>query len=428
MVTGRIPPVCIAAVLTAFLVYTGIVPVRSSHQICSLIAPADITLVRGTVTSSPVRTSSGKSYRFTVTVNQVASSDVFGGSFVSDASGTADLYADASLVEALYPGRLFSRLADRESQLIEEGACITAVVRSFSVAADHGKCTVAYAANTVMVTGFTGLISRIRALARLQLKRILYTWGDAGGLLLALLSGEREYTGADLAEAFRKAGLSHILALSGMHLSLFAGMAEKLTVRRFGVRGSVLWGLFAAVVFVWFAGSTPSLIRALLCMGIGFISASLSVTGSGIQVLSLAFLLQVALFPSQVHQVAFMLSYAALSGVFLGSRYITPFLRTVLPESVASSAGASMGSFICTCAISIGVFGSSMPFGIVSSVVVTPLAQVFVTAGIASVVLSLAVPFLLLPVGGILSIIYRVLQLLVQAFARLPGITVSEDI
>ena len=49
----------------------------------------------------------------------------------------------------------------------------------------------------------------------------MYMWGSAGGLLLALLSASKEYTSSAFSDAFRLAGLSHILALSGMHVSIF---------------------------------------------------------------------------------------------------------------------------------------------------------------------------------------------------------------
>ena len=66
---------------------------------------------------------------------------------------------------------------------------------------------------------------RFRALCRLYFKRMMFAWGSAGGLLLALLCGARDFTESETADAFRMAGLSHILALSGMHLSLFYGLA-----------------------------------------------------------------------------------------------------------------------------------------------------------------------------------------------------------
>ena len=57
----------------------------------------------------------------------------------------------------------------------------------------------------------------------------MFYWNEAGGLFLALISGIREYTDQSAADSFRRAGLSHILALSGMHLSLFSGITAKIS-------------------------------------------------------------------------------------------------------------------------------------------------------------------------------------------------------
>ena len=70
-----------------------------------------------------------------------------------------------------------------------------------------------------------GKIQKSRAFCRLEFKRMMFSWGKAGGFLLALLSGSKEYLDIDLVENFKKSGLSHILALSGMHLSLLSGIA-----------------------------------------------------------------------------------------------------------------------------------------------------------------------------------------------------------
>ncbi len=418
-----IKPVIFASLFTAVLVYSGLVPVYVQPEIRSLIAPEKISQVRGVVSSSPVRTSSGSSYRLTVTVSSVSADDGFGNMSTSDARGSVALYVDAPVVESLYPGRLYSALGERKSQLIEEGACITAPVRYFTAAGSTG-----YRAADVRVTGWNSRLSYVRALLRLQLKRLLYTWGGCGGLLLALLSGEREYTDPAVSDAFRAAGLSHILALSGMHLSLFSSLTQRVTRRVSGVRCAAIAGMLSALLFIWFAGATPSLVRSCISMLLGWGASCLFLSGTGEELLALTFLVQIALFPLQAGSVAFQLSYAALLGVFLGSRFLSPWLSRLLPAAIAGSLGASCGAFLCTAGISLAVFGTASPFGITAAVLVTPLAEWFVTAGIAGIILSLIVPFLLVPVGSILGIPYKVLQFLVQTFARLPGISLNEDL
>jgi len=71
--------------------------------------------------------------------------------------------------------------------------------------------------------------------------------------------------GRAVSDAFRNAGLSHILALSGMHLSLVSGIAFFAGMRLFGKTKSYIFQFCAVSLFVWFAGFSPSLLRAFLC-------------------------------------------------------------------------------------------------------------------------------------------------------------------
>ena len=83
-------------------------------------------------------------------------------------------------------------------------------------------------------------------------------WGRAGGFLLALLSGSKEYLDSKISNTFRHSGLSHILALSGMHLSLISSIAgiveNKSALKKLGL----LLKVGTIILFVWFAGISPS--------------------------------------------------------------------------------------------------------------------------------------------------------------------------
>ncbi len=56
--------------------------------------------------------------------------------------------------------------------------------------------------------------------------------GESGTVARALVTGERNAVPEDLQEAYRQAGLAHMLAISGLHMSLLAGLA--FVVMRYG--------------------------------------------------------------------------------------------------------------------------------------------------------------------------------------------------
>ena len=108
-------------------------------------------------------------------------------------------------------------------------------------------------------------MSSSTSIAIMVFKRLMYKWGNAGGLLLALLCGAREYTDIAIAENFKNAGLSHVLALSGMHLSMFSSIAVLIGNKIGRKKLTYAIRIIVLILFVWFAGFSPSLLRAFIC-------------------------------------------------------------------------------------------------------------------------------------------------------------------
>ena len=210
-----------------------------------------------------------------------------------------------------------------------------------------------------------------------------------------------------------------------MHLSLFSSLTENTAGRALGRKVQPLLTLCASFAFVWFAGAGPSLIRALICMCISAVAGITAIKVSVLEKVCLSFLIHICIFPEDAGTAAFMLSYGALAGLYVGDVYIKPLVSRLFPPSVASSVSASIGAQLCTAPVSILLFGECRPGGIIASVVVSPLASWFVTGGIVALLLILVFPFLLHPVGVIMNYVYSLIRWLVMKFAAIPGISVA---
>ena len=438
-----LPPVRIAAVILALALYARLVKPADPHAFrCCM--PLDKTgTVSGLVASNPSKTSSGRFYSLLLDAERAGSADMS-----CSARGRVRLLVPCELVEALYPGKLFS--LSKKDVPVEQGARLVCTVRRIeeSSAADTPPSTSAggarsasvataarraksdtpsvpvFIAETTSFAGWKNGICRLRALSRLYLKRVLYAWGDAGGLLLALVSGSREYTDEKLAQAFQNAGLAHILALSGMHLSLFISAASfsKFLV---GEKAASVLSLIFMCAFMWFAGASPSLVRAFLCVFVAliarFLFIELSEKGS-FDCLCAAFIVQTAFLHADIYSAAFMLSYAAIAGILLISPLVRPFLCSFLPQKLAESASATAGAWLATSPLTAVLFGHIAPVGLISSIIVTPLASVFFIAGCIGVLFCLILPFLLYPLNGIMHVLYAALKYAVLFFARFKPI------
>ena len=416
-------PLTAAALILVIILYfcplrKGVVAAEaasSSDSFQSLFAPRDLTVLEGIICENPVKSKKyGGTYRTFLQVHRAQK-----GEAASSAWGKALVYIPQAFAEAYFPGKVYTKARGENGLLAENGA----VVR-FEVQAKGEGFLVTSCRSLGWQKGLRGKIARLRSLCRLQFRRIMYAWDQAGGLLLALLSGAREYTEERVSQAFSRAGLAHILALSGMHLSLFSSLSRVLGQRTFGQKFARILQLFSALFFVWFAGISPSLFRALLCSLIITISAfSRRPQPRLLTVLSASFIIHAFIFPSHLATAAFKLSYGSLAGIIVLSSLVRHLYIRFLYPAIASAFSASTGAQLMTAPVNLSLFGTLSPVGVVASVIVSPFVTLFLYAGLAGIILCLCMPFLSPLIRGIMLLLYGIIRETVLFFARCPAVT-----
>ncbi|HAK69324.1 MAG TPA: hypothetical protein DCM57_06650 [Treponema sp.] len=411
-------PFVAAAVLCSVLFYTKLIPLKNDSPYFAAIPIEDVFAISGTVDSNPVKSSSGTCYTVSLRLSSVSTEKKE--DCLSSAGGIISVRIPSSLVEAVYPGRLYS---------LGTGALLVEAGEKIYCTGKWSRKYNAFIAETALyrghTPGFFGSISHIRAKSRLIFKRLLFSWSSAGGLVLSLLSGSREYLENGVGDSFRNAGLSHILALSGMHLSFFAGLAGGAGKTLGGKKIRTFAQLAGILFFVWFAGLSPSLFRALICSLLAIISRFVFCRKTDtFEILCAAFLLHSVLRPGDLFSAAFLLSYGALAGILLLGDSVSRVLAKSLPPSLSSPLSASFAAQSATCPISISLFGSFTPIGIVSTVFVSPVVSLFLTLSVIFIILSLAIPFLSPAFGVIMNTLYKLIVSLVSVFARVPPVQI----
>lgn len=94
--------------------------------------------------------------------------------------------------------------------------------------------------------------------------------GVTGEIAAAVITGDKTLVPTSLNIAFQRAGVSHILVVSGLHITLILGLLygifDRLRLHRFLSFG-VLLGIIAACIL--FYGGTPSVLRAcIMCLAV----------------------------------------------------------------------------------------------------------------------------------------------------------------
>ena len=237
-----------------------------------------------------------------------------------------------------------------DSTMPQVGDRITAQVElsrlTHSATTRHAKGVYLYAFPTAREeepyhTDAGGLAGWLRG-ARKSLSRPLkeYLPAEESGVLTALCLGQRGSLSATVEADFRRAGLSHLLVVSGLHLSLIA-VAVRSLLRRvgLGIRLSAALTVPVVIVFVLLVGATPSVCRAAVMCLIWLVGQLLWRRSDGLNSLGLAAALLLLYNPYTLLSAGAQLSFVATAGVLWLTPRLGGWLRR-LPESVGPWNGA----------------------------------------------------------------------------------------
>lgn len=150
---------------------------------------------------------------------------------------------------------------------------------------------------------------------------------SAREFLNVVLTGDRSMLSSDTRTLFSSTGLSHLLALSGLHVSLIALIVSILLFPLYlgGLRGlrvviliGVLW------VFAVMTGLTPSVVRSVVMATVFLISYRLQRIRSPFNSLCVAALVILVVWPYAIYSVGFQLSFIAVASILLFADRLNP--------------------------------------------------------------------------------------------------------
>ncbi len=260
--------------------------------------------------------------------------------------------------------------------------------------------------------------------------------GVAGDLISSLLLGNQELLSDAVMRDFRRAGILHVLSISGMHLALMITLGEflmkKLRIRK-GVR--VVLILFVALFYLALTGFALSTVRSFIMTAFVYAAYLFRSDNDPLTSLFFALFLILCLWPSAVFDAGMWLSFAATLGILVAVEFMRP-ITTVLHERIRSKrlfriANALLSSVAVSFAASLFIFLPAWIF--FDEISLLSIPATLVLSPFATVILYLA-PFYLLfswipPIAALLALALRALCYLLllgtSLFSLLPGAVVS---
>lgn len=274
--------------------------------------------------------------------------------------------------------------------------------------------------------GFAGVIGSVRATAVGRIARIA---GDGGALVAGVgLGDRRRLAGTPLDADFRTTGLSHLIAVSGSHLSVVAVLLttalRRVRVPR-GVTAVVV--LCAAGAYVLLTGAAPSAIRSWLMCGVVAAAGVSQRRTDGLSGLALAVICALVVSPPVAFDLGFQLSVAAVGGLLLFARLTDRWIEAGSPALLRPLSGPIALTLVAQAAtlpVALPAFGVVSLVAPLANVVCGPLVAVILVLTVVGLLTGVVVP----PLGDVLLSGAGVVGTVVSACARLlaamPGAAV----
>ncbi len=218
---------------------------------------------------------------------------------------------------------------------------------------------------------------------------------EYGGIAVALLTGDKSGITDEISDNFRTSGVSHLLAVSGLHISVLIGslywLLRRLAVPK--VPRTVISSVFI-LFYIALSGFSTSIIRAGIMMLVMFIARIVNEHSDSLNSLGLAVFL-ICLNPFAVTDISAQLTVTAVLGILL----IYPKfgrikkIKSKIIQYPLNTIALSVSVFISTFPSMLLFFGTVSTIGALINIVMVPLGEV---ALILSTILLMVfkIPFL----------------------------------
>ena len=253
--------------------------------------------------------------------------------------------------------------------------------------------------------------------------------GEEGKLASALLFGTRDHLSGDTALRFRRAGVSHLLALSGLHVSiLIAALEFLLRALACPKRVRAITVFAVAFCYLFFTGASPSTARAVLMLGVLTLGYYWKTDYDPLTSVSAVLAVLLLVSPNAVLDIGLWLSFVAAASIlvflpaFDGVQEYLYAKSTLSPKIIKAISGAVTAVVVGLAANLALLYLQARFFGEVSlgSVPATLVLSVPTTLLLVLSALTLLIP----PLGVLTALVGKGMLAVAEWFSGIEGILI----
>ena len=218
------------------------------------------------------------------------------------------------------------------------------------------------------------------------------------GAIMAMVLGEKYLLDDEIKELYQENGISHILAISGLHISIVGAAIYFLLKRlKLGLLASTILSIGFVYSYGIFTNFSVSTNRAVVMYIVMVTAKLIGKTFDLLSALSLSAFLILIQNPMEIFNLGFILSFGAVLGIAL----ILPCLDSLLPtkKSVVKSIYVSISAQVFTLPFLLYYFYQLPLYSIIINLIMLPLTSLLITISLAAGIGGL----IYLPLGVFLS-------------------------
>ena len=277
--------------------------------------------------------------------------------------------------------------------------------------------------------------SRLARLRGGAARRLEGLYGERAGLAASMLIAHRDGLDREVRDRFARSGLAHLLAISGLHVGLVAGLLLLAgRIARLRARWASALAGAGTVSYVLFLGAPAAASRAALQVVLLLVASAVQRPARSEAVVATAALALLALDPASLAEPGFQLSFAGVAGLLAMRRPLLARLgwlarwrpaRVGAGKWLADGLATGVAATLATAPIVAWHFGQVAVVGVAANLVAIPL----VGALVPTLALSLVAGAAWEPAGAFVAgsggVLLGALDAVARAAAGVPGGSMS---
>jgi len=253
--------------------------------------------------------------------------------------------------------------------------------------------------------------------------------GDAGALIPGMVIGDTSKQSADFKNDMRRAGLTHLVAVSGANFAIVSAFVLWLMQFIFKrVPARLLATAIALAAFIALVRPSPSVLRAAAMAAVALLAMRTNRRSDSLPALGFAIAAVIFIDPWQARDPGFALSVLATLGLLLIAPRITTYLSRWLPVKIASLFAPPIAALALCLPIIVALSGYISPFSIFANIFAAPFVAPITVIGFIAALISPLSP----QVAHILVLLIRPFASAITSIARwsaqVPVLSLTEGL